>query len=84
MNGNIYKSAIIDPSTLTQEQREEIRKIYINCTKTKALLEEEGKAYLIKNKVVAFQTTYACGMNDGAMAAMTKIFGKSMFDKKGE
>lgn len=72
---------IINPSTLTQEQREEIRKIYLNCTNSKALLEEEEKSNLIKNKAVAFRTTYACGMNDGAMAAMTKIFGKSMFEK---
>lgn len=47
-------------------------------------MEEEEKNNPIINRMVTFRTTFACGMNDGAMAAMTKIFGKSMFDKKGE
>jgi hypothetical protein len=74
---------IINPSTLSEVQREKIRKLYANCINSNALLEEQEKANLIKNKVVAFRSTFACGMNDGAMAAMIKLFGVEFF-KEGE
>lgn len=76
---------IINPSTLSEEQREAIRKLYTNCISSNELIREQEKANLIKNKVVAFRSTFACGMNQGAMAAMTKLFGSDFFtNQKGE
>lgn len=74
---------IIDPSTLSEEQREAIRKLYANCISSNELIREQEKANLIKNKAVAFRSTFAGGMNQGAVAAMTKLFGSELF-KKGE
>lgn len=70
---------IINPSTLTEEQREEIRKLYADCINSDAWIREQEKANLIKNKVIAFRSTFACGMNQGAMAAMIKLFGEEFF-----
>lgn len=76
---------IIDPATLSEEQRDAIRKIYVNCISSNELIREQEKVNLIKNKVVASHTTFACGMNQGAMAAMTKLFGSELFtNQKGE
>ena len=77
-------SPIINPSSLCEEQREAIRKLYVNCISSNELIREQEKANLIKNKVVAFRSTFACGMNQGAMAAMTKLFGSEFFNQKGE
>lgn len=75
---------IIDHAALSEEQREEIRKLYANyCISSDELIREQEKTNLIKNKVVAFRSTFACGMNDGAMAAMIKLFGVEFF-KEGE
>lgn len=74
---------IIDPSSLSEVQREKIRKLYANCINSNALMEEQERANLIKNKEVAFHSTFACGMHQGAVAAMTKLFGSELF-KKGE
>ena len=75
---------IISPSTLSEEQKDAIRKLYANCISSNELIREQEKANLIKNKVVAFRSTFACGMNQGAMAAMTKLFGSEFFNQKGE
>lgn len=70
---------IIDPATLSEEQRDAIREIYENCINSNALIREHEKSNLNKNKVVAFRSTFACGMNEGAMAAMIKLFGSEFF-----
>ena len=75
---------IINPSTLSEVQREKIRKLYANCINSNALLEEQEKANLIKNKVVAFRKTFAYGKNKGAMAAMTKLFGSELFEERSD
>ena len=76
---------IINPSTLSEVQREKIRKLYANyCISSDELIREQEKTNLIKNKVVAFRKTFAYGKNKGAMAAMTKLFGSELFEERSD
>lgn len=73
---------IIDPSTLSEEQREAIRKLYADYINSNESIMKREKAKLIKNSVVACRLAFACGKNQGAMAAMTKLFGSEFFKKE--
>lgn len=73
---------IIDPSTLSEEQREAIRNLYTYCISRKKWIRGREKSNPAKNKTVAIHSTFACGMYQGAMAAMSRIFGLEFFEKR--